>query len=159
MILRGMRWGYDGGGMACGPTEGSLNTEVIVQDDLGHLHFVLNGQCLGCGKIMIAPFSLFDTFMLFNCEDLDQDYLYEKANGICTETYDFEEFDYPEEMMHSKFLDAIKFSFKASAAFEYTDEDWDKSARDFFKEFQDRDLSTIKDLDLPRDEDEMEDEE
>ena len=40
IIVHGLRCGYDGGGMACGPVSGSTNVELrIVVDEL--IHFIL----------------------------------------------------------------------------------------------------------------------
>lgn len=41
MKIRDMRWGYDGGGVACGPVEGNTIVEICVTEDDKHNYFVL----------------------------------------------------------------------------------------------------------------------
>ena len=40
MKILNMRWGYDGGCMACGPVEGSAIVEIMVREDNGTTAFV-----------------------------------------------------------------------------------------------------------------------
>ena len=48
MKILNMRWGYDGGGMACGPVEGSAIVEIMVREDNDRL---CDGEPYGgCGE-------------------------------------------------------------------------------------------------------------
>ena len=124
MKLNNMRWGYDGGGFACGPVEGSTFVEAEVTDKDGQKYFVLMSRMAEFCKIEIARSPLFDLGM--------QGVEYERIREITVEAYDFErestdpdDYDEDEEipqgeevypcegMYQSRFADAIKLTLKA----------------------------------------------
>ena len=150
MIIRGMRWGYDGGGIACGPVEGASNIELLVQDKKGRLCYVLNNRFMEFTSIYISPFSLFDHFMLLSCKGLDYDAEYQDARSICREIYDFEDCDYPEAMLNSDFLDAIKFTYTALDAFDPDNTAPEASARSFILKYLGTDTADLDGLALPQ---------
>ena len=45
MKLINLKWGYDGGGMACGPVAGSTIAEIECQDEDGDTYFVHISRC------------------------------------------------------------------------------------------------------------------
>ena len=58
MKIRNMRWGYDGGGVACGPVSGSSVVEVCVTDER-HNYFVIVSEMDGFQRVGVSPMPLF----------------------------------------------------------------------------------------------------
>ena len=55
MIIKNMRWGYDGGGIACRPVEGNTLVELKVVDPATkRVYFVLNSRMAEFNQIMIS---------------------------------------------------------------------------------------------------------
>ena len=63
MKIQGMRWGYDGGGIACGPVSGSSIVEVEFSDAQGHTLYGLSSVMDNFELITISEKSLFDLMM------------------------------------------------------------------------------------------------
>ena len=53
MVVRNMRWGYDGGGIACGPVEGNTIVEICVTANDHHNYFVVASRTGEFEKITI----------------------------------------------------------------------------------------------------------
>lgn len=67
-----MRWGYDGGGMACGPVEGSTVTEITFLDEDGRLVFVSATRLMEFVNMYVSNVPLYDLLIqLAVCEDAD----------------------------------------------------------------------------------------
>ena len=113
MKILGMRWGYDGGGFACGPVEGSTVVELIVADSDRHMHFVVASRMGQYEHIYISPVSIYDLFISGNCFEVDFNATYELIEKLVNEDYDYdtcEDFDPAEEFKESKFEAAINFT-------------------------------------------------
>ena len=90
MIVRNMRWGYDGGGMACGPVEGTYIAELMVTAEDRHNYFITCSQLCEFCKVEISEVSLFDLEMELMGRDVDFDYELEKIQKLPIETYESE---------------------------------------------------------------------
>ena len=72
LIPKSMHWGYDGGGMACGPVEGSTVTEITFLDGEGLLVFISVSRLMEFANIYISRSPLYD--ILFHLGDSDVDF-------------------------------------------------------------------------------------
>ena len=141
MKARNMRWGYDGGGIACGPVDGNTIVELMVMDEKGHHFFIADSKMMEFENIYISEVPLFDLLMklFYGC---DFEYENEKVNKLSVEAYDFESFDPPEEMERSRFANAIHLVRLAME--EYyggNDEGEDYTSADLFmEEYVDQEL-------------------
>lgn len=109
MIVRNMRWGYDGGGMACCPMEGNTIVEICVTLDRKN-YFVCATKMEEYMKITVDDFPSFDILMESNHKDVDWEYEYNKLKHPLEE-YDFEigiDGELPNEIYSSKFYNAFK---------------------------------------------------
>lgn len=69
-----MRWGYDGGGMACGPVEGSYITEIMFKDDKGRLLFASVSRLMEFVNVYVSEVPLFDLLMHIADSEVDIEY-------------------------------------------------------------------------------------
>ncbi|MBR6088615.1 MAG: hypothetical protein IKP86_01685 [Anaerolineaceae bacterium] len=67
-ILRNVRWGYTGDGMACGPVGGSIVTELTIQKEDRKLSFIRLDRMDQFVRVDIRDHSTFDSFLF---EDFD----------------------------------------------------------------------------------------
>ena len=108
MKIRNMRWGYDGGGMACGPVEGNTLVEICVTDDEGGIFFVCDSRMSDFEKIEVSPMPLFDIMMYMMRSDVDFDSALEKCDTNAIETYDYDIHEAPEnDLAKSRFAKVI----------------------------------------------------
>ena len=107
MKIRNMRWGYDGGGVACGPVSGSSVVEVCVTDENGHNFFVVVSQMDNIQRTGVSPLPLFDVLLHMMHYDVSFDEEFAKYGANVIEDYDYEIGDEPEEMSASRFAKAI----------------------------------------------------
>lgn len=110
MELKSARWGYDGGGIACGPVEGSIMTELMILDDDGHTHFVTASQFNEFGKIMITDFPILDVLVHLTDHDVDFDYEWGKVQDIINDSYDYELNSYDSEGFPFRDIYTSKYS-------------------------------------------------
>ena len=107
IILKKMRWGYDGGGIACGPVEGNTLVEAAVVTD-GEIWFVLDSRMSEFEHIYISRVPLFDRLMIrpSGLTSAEEDRLIEEAT---LEEYDYEIYDIKEDspMYKSRFGSVI----------------------------------------------------
>ena len=82
MIIKNMRWGYNGGGME-EPVENGSHVELMVADEDGKLFFIENNQFTDCMTVRIAPYPMFDICMQLMWEDTDFECESQKLNQIC----------------------------------------------------------------------------
>ena len=55
MKIRNLRWGYDGGGVACGPVSGNSLVEVCITGNDKHTYFVIVSQMDGFERTSWIP--------------------------------------------------------------------------------------------------------
>ncbi len=111
-----MRWGYDGGGFACGPVEGNTIVEILVTGNDGHNYFVVDSRMSEFEKITISPIPFFDLLIHMNHYDVDFEYELEKCKTNVIEDYDYEISDAPEEKMNqsdfAKVIQLVRFAMQ-----------------------------------------------
>ena len=107
MKIRGMRWGYDGGGFACGPVEGNTVVEIIVTHER-HNYFVCASRMSEYMKLSVSETPIFDLLIESNHFDVDWEDEYQKIQEAMIEEYDFEVNDIPEELEGSEYYEVFK---------------------------------------------------
>lgn len=68
-----MRWGYDGGGIACGPVEGSTITEIMFRDREGKSYFVSATRMSEFVNLYVSEVSLYDIHFYFADRNANMD--------------------------------------------------------------------------------------
>lgn len=111
--LKGLRWGYDGGGMACGPIDGSKLVEATVMGNDGVLLFVTLSRFTEFAKITLSHVSFFD--ILMHLPDMNLDFNQENKilEELTLECYEFENSDLPEDMLSSSLGHIFKVLLQA----------------------------------------------
>ncbi len=84
-ILRNVRWGYTGDGMACGPVGGFDVVEMIVEKDNGKLAFIRLDCMDQYAGVTVRNHSTFDDFVFINDDD------------SLTNDYDFDMYEFGDE--------------------------------------------------------------
>ena len=158
MKIMGMRWGYDGGGICCGPVDGSVVVEVEFTDG-NETRYAVISRYAQFEKTLITENSRFEQLI---DQDFDEGFNDERV----LEQYDYELCDIDEDFFASKYFPVINIARSAMGAYEgeYDDDEElaDKAAAEFIKPFMDCEL-TGKELPVVTDygiygEDEEEDE-
>ena len=147
MEIRGMRWGYAGDGVGCGPVEGDSLVEICLTKD-GKNYFVLNTRIDVFEHIYISEMPLFDVFKHMHYFSVEFENEYEKITRNAFEEYEFENGE-PNEEIKSEFKKAIQLVRLAMHRYydEGIDEDnEDEEAADFIAEYTDGDFD---EMDLP----------
>lgn len=159
MKVRNMRWGYDGGGMACGPVSGSMVVEVCVTDKERHNFFVVVSQMDNFQRVGVSPMPLFDVLMHMMHYDVQFDDEFAKYESNVIEDYDFEIGEEPEEMSGSRFAKVIHLARLAMQAYIELDTDTEseaEAAEEFIEPYVDED---VDEMDLPELEDDVDEDE
>ena len=157
MKIKKMRWGYDGGGFACGPVDGSVYYELTVEDDNLETVYICASTMQCFARINVTKESYYDA-------GLKQDFdtvMRIMENSI--EDYDYDETDDPDSVVaDSKYINAIHILRSAMYDQEYLVEDMnDETAAKFIAPYLDKDLNSIDlpELHSPYRDDDEEDEE
>ena len=163
MKIRSLRWGYDGGGMACGPVSGSMVVEVCVTDKEGHNFFVVVSQMDNFQRIGVSPIPLYDILIHMMHYDVKFDEEFAKYESNVIEDYDFEIDEEPEEMSGSRFAKVIHLARLAMQAYIELDTDTGSEAEAAEEFIEPYIGENIDGMDLPEleeeiDEDELDDE-
>ena len=159
MKVRSLRWGYDGGGMACGPVSGSMVVEVCVTDKEGHNFFVVVSQMDDFQRIGVSPMPLYDILIHMMHYDVKFDEEFAKYESNVIEDYDFEIGEEPKEMLQSRFAKVIHLARLAMQAYIDLDDDTVSeadAAEEFIEPYADRD---VDEMDLPELEDDVDEDE
>ena len=139
MKVKNLRWGYDGGGFAGGPVEGSTMVEIFVTaNDMQEYHIVAS-RYTEFEKIIVSDISFFDDL-------LSNDYPVERIEESSIEVYDYEITDIPEEMEKSEFAKAIQLARLAMEeyyGYEDTKEDVER-AQQFIEPYLEKDLENFE---------------
>ena len=161
MKIRTMHWGYDGGGVACGPVEGNTIIEICVTADDNHNYFVMAMRMSEFMKIIVSSMPLFDVIIHMNHYDVEFETEWEKVTSNVLESFDYEIGDAPEEeMAHSRFSKVLHLIRVAMQGY-YGDDDEEtdaQTAMEFIKPYVGEDLEEMELPELdekdPYDEDE-----
>ena len=161
MKVRNMRWGYDGGGVACGPVSGSSVVEVCVTDER-HNYFVIVSEMDGFQRVGVSPMPLFDILIHMMHYDVQFDEEFAKYESNVVEAYDFEIGDEPDEMYESKYAKVIHLARLAMQAYTELDSGVSETmaAEAFIEPYigEDVDEMDLPELEEEIDEDELDDE-
>ena len=145
--LKGLRWGYDGGGVTCGPIDGSKLVEAMVIDNDGVFLFVTLSRFTEFAKITLSHVSFFD--ILMHLPDMDLDFNRENKilEKLTLECYEFENSDLPEDMLESSLGQIFKVMLQAEThcPCDTSGEDFDGAQQflsDYFSENADKQPSS-----------------
>lgn len=157
MKIRNMRWGYDGGGVACGPVSGSSVVEVCVTDER-HNYFVIVSEMDGFQRVGVSPIPLFDILIHMMHYDVQFDEEFAKYESNVIEDYDFEIGDEPDEMYESKYAKVIHLARLAMQAYMELDDGGSETAaaEKFIEPYIGED---VDEMDLPELEEEIDEDE
>ena len=157
MKIRGLHWGYDGGGMACGPVSGSTIVEICVTDE-GHNYFVSVSEMDNFQHTGVSPVPMFDILMHMMHYDVQFDSEHEKYTANVIEDYDYENGDEPDEMYGSRFAKVIHLARLAMQAYTESEDGRPdmQAAMEFIEPYVNRDIS---EMDLPELEEETDEDE
>ena len=148
MIVRNMRWGYDGGGVACGPVEGNSIVELVVTHD-DAVHFIVVCRMCEYELVYVSPFSLFDKLIHANNSDVDLSSEYEEAKNISIECSEYDINNGPgQSIKKSKLYKAInlaRHAMKEYYSVGTTNEDEDiENCKKFISKYIDQDISKMR---------------
>ena len=107
MKLINLKWGYDGGGMACGPVAGSTIAEIECQDEDGDTYFVHISRCgtYPTEYVVISKESGIDDAVN---QEWDNIMAYKESSNNTVFEYDIGE--YPGDIFESSFIDVIRLT-------------------------------------------------
>ena len=77
LTIKGLKWGYTGGGFACGPVEGAYVVEVEFLDETGCPVYIGMSELMGFQELGISKETLFQYMM--DVESYDPDVFEEKC--------------------------------------------------------------------------------
>ena len=146
LTARGMRWGYDGGGMACGPVEGNTLVELCVTAEDHRNYFILFSRMGEYARITVSGVPLFDVWMYSNCDGVDVAAEAEKCSAGSLEDYEYEMGGTPgEEMGRSRFAKGIHLVRLAmEEAYGCDDEMIPAKAAEFMEAYAGEDLDEME---------------
>ncbi|MBR5805085.1 MAG: hypothetical protein IKY03_03000 [Clostridia bacterium] len=135
MLVRGMRWGYEGDDCAGGIGEGSTFAEIMVTDEKGRNWFVLVSKILEFERFYVAPVPLFDLEMHLFDYEVNYDYESAKIREALTEEYACREGVMPEAVRSSPFYSVIRLGRLAVRECEKLGEPDETGARTFISAY------------------------
>lgn len=149
MVLRNVRYGYEDGGMACGPVPGTSNVELMVTNDEGKSSFILLSKYCMYETVFISDLSLFDVVMIMKRYDIDFDNELEKVES--NSRYELEyEYEYDpktdETIMTKEMYEGIPGDYHSAITFGrkvmlmYEDEELQKNIDELIKDTLDKEL-------------------
>ena len=144
MKLINLKWGYDGGGMACGPVAGSTIAEIECQDENGDTYFVHISRCgtYPTEYVVIIKESGIDDAVN---QEWDNIMAYKESSNNTVFEYDIGE--YPGDIFESRFIDVIRLT--QMAVFKAVSQNPTQQTADiWFKPYKGKDTSecVIEDL-------------
>ncbi|WP_297981611.1 hypothetical protein [uncultured Methanobrevibacter sp.] len=107
MKLINLKWGYDGGGMACGPVAGATIAEIECEDENGDTYFVHISRCgtYPAEYVVISKDSGIEDAVN---QEWDNIMAYKESSN--NTVFDYEIGDYPEDIFKSRFIDVIRLT-------------------------------------------------
>ena len=148
MIIRNMRWGYDGGGVACGPVEGNTLVEVAAMDKEGHTIFVVDSKFQEFEHVYVSEMPMFDLFMYMNRYKADWDYEYSKIQEStiydCEFTIGEESDEENEQNEFSKLIQLARLAMREYWTSYNPIEATEDSTTDFAKDYIDEDIDAME---------------
>lgn len=156
MKILNMRWGYDGGGMCCGPVDGSCVAEIMVRLDNGQTRFVTVSRYEEAEKTIVTELSVFDVLMAMMSNYADFDIEYGKVMAAAIETYDYEIYELDEKLLKSEFLPIVRLARVALNDIDFDTIESGKGTGEFIAPYLDIEVSALEipPDDIVRDDDE-----
>lgn len=153
MKILNIRWGYDGGGVCCGLVEGSCVVEILVRLNNGQTRFVTVSRYEEAEKAIVTELSVFDVLMAMMSVYADFEAEYGKVTAAAIETYDYEIYELPEELLKSEFLPIVRLARVALNDVEFETIESGKGADEFIAPFLETEVSELEipSDDIPRD--------
>ena len=123
MVVQNLRWGYDGGGVACGPVEGTSAAQLCVTHNGKNFYIIANGLS-EARQVIVSELPLIDVIFDANHSEVAPEE-YEKLHAHALEVYDSDleetdddepmdyKFVWPKEMKKSTFAKAIRLAIDA----------------------------------------------
>ena len=108
LIVRDLHWGTDGGGMACGPVEGSSLVELCVTYN-GRNYFIGDSAMMEFEYIYVSPLPLFDVLKHMTHWDVNTEEEYNKVTETSIFACECEMEEDLEDMEETEFREAIAF--------------------------------------------------
>ena len=105
-----MRWGYDGGGMACGPVEGSAIVEIMVREDNGTTAFVTASRMEDAENIYTSELPLFDVIMSLASSESNFEPELAKVNKAAEARFSHMIYHMPETAKFNRFYDVMRLA-------------------------------------------------
>lgn len=146
MIVRGMRWGYDGGGFACGPVEGNTLVEIMVKGNDNLHHYVFVSRMSEFEQIRITSMPVFDIAMWMDRSKVDSDAEWKKIEDVTEEMYDYEIYEPDKDMRKSQYVKAIDLARAAMVECYGSEDQSAEAANAFIEEYCDEDIDK---MDIP----------
>lgn len=131
--LINLRWGYDGGGMACGPVEGNTVTEATFVGSNKDVFFVSVSRMSEFANVYVSETSLFDLLLFMTRYDVDFKKILKQIEDNSKEIYELELCDL-EPINDSKYLKEVKVAMIANDHYFHMSED--ASAEEWMKSYQ-----------------------
>jgi hypothetical protein len=158
MKIRALRWGYDGGGIACGPVEGNTIVEICATNSEKQNVFVTVSRMSEFEHVYISPLPAFDLLIHLNHYDVDFETEYAKVTAHTIEDYDYEIGDEPNGMFDSAYAKVIHLARLAMQEYYFGESKDSDSVRaeKFIEEYIGKDFDAVE---LPPLADETEDDE
>lgn len=126
-----MRWGYDGGGIACGPVEGSTVAEITFLDEDGRFVFVSASRLMEFVNLFVSPVPLYDLLIQLAISE-DIEYERKILTKTAKEKYSIE-LPYTEDINESKYCGELYLTLIANDHYELGD--GEKEAEDWIYEY------------------------
>ncbi len=101
-----MRWAYDGGGIACGPVEGSTITEIMFHDDDNCPYFVSATRMSEFVNVYVSEVSLFALLLWLGIGNSNVNDYMQKIAKYSVEEYETELGGY-DQILDSKYRDEM----------------------------------------------------
>ncbi len=145
MVLRNARYGYEDGGMACGPVPGTSNIELMVTNDEGKSSFILLSKYCMYKTVFIGDLPLFDVVMNMKRHDIDFDNELEKVESNSRYELEYES-KTDETIMTKEMYEGIPSEYHPAITFGrqvmlmYEDEKLHKNIDELIKDTLDKEL-------------------
>lgn len=101
-----MRWAYDGGGIACGPVDGSYITEIMFHDEEGRPYFVSMSRMSEFMNVYVSEVSLFDLQLWFGNRYANSEDYMQKIEKYASIEFNTELGEY-DEILESEYKDEM----------------------------------------------------
>lgn len=153
--LINLRWGYDGGGIACGPVEGNTIAETTWIDKSGKIFFVSVSRMSEFANVYVSDTSLFDLLLYMTRNGVDFHNVLDTVNKNSRILYEMELSD-RSDFKNYEYNEQIETTLIANDHYCHMDES--ASAEEWLNKYNDGKIDLIWKSDFGYDEDEEDEE-